>query len=104
MEIREILTIYARHPCVRQIAKRLSAGDVSPINISGLPPSAAAMVIAALADKYDKAMRSPWVVIAEDEDAAGYMYHDLTQVLDEDTVLFFPSSFKRAIKLSLIHI
>ncbi len=98
MEIREILTIYARHPCVRQIAKRLSTGDVSPINISGLPPSAAAMVIAALADKYDKAMRSPWVVIAEDEDAAGYMYHDLTQVLDEDTVLFFPSSFKRAIK------
>ncbi len=98
MKIREILTLYTRHPCVRQIAERLSAGDNSPIDVSGLPPSAAAMVIATLADKYGKVMRSPWVVIAEDEDAAGYMYHDLTQVLDADTVLFFPSSFKRAVK------
>ena len=98
MKIQEILTLYALHPSVRQIAERLDAGGGDPIEVSGLLPSAAAMVIATLADKYGKAARSPWVLIAEDEDSAGYLYHDLTQTLGGDTVLFFPSSFKRAIK------
>lgn len=29
---------------------------------------------------------------------AGYFYHDLTQILGTEQVLFFPSSFRRAIK------
>ena len=36
--------------------------------------------------------------ILDDEEQAGYFYHDLTQILGDEKVLFFPSSFKRAIK------
>ena len=35
-----------------------------------------------------------------DADEAAYLYNDLKQILSIDEVLFFPSSFKRAIKLS----
>ncbi len=34
----------------------------------------------------------------QDADEAGYLYHDLTQIMGEDDVLFFPSSYKRAVK------
>ena len=33
-----------------------------------------------------------------DLEEAGYFYHDLTQILGTEKVLFFPSSFRRAIK------
>ncbi len=38
------------------------------------------------------------VFILQDNDEAGYFYHDLTQILGTDNVLFFPSSFRRAVK------
>ena len=36
--------------------------------------------------------------ILNDLEEAGYFYHDLIQILGNDKVLFFPSSFRRAIK------
>ena len=36
--------------------------------------------------------------ILQDADEAGYFYHDLTQLLGKEQVLFFPSSYRRAIK------
>ena len=38
------------------------------------------------------------LVVMNDMDDAGYLYHDLTQMMGEERVLFFPSSYKRAIK------
>ena len=38
------------------------------------------------------------LVVMNDLDDAGYVYHDLTQMMGEERVLFFPSSYKRAIK------
>ena len=38
------------------------------------------------------------VFILQDNDEAGYFYHDLTQILGTDNVLFFPSSYRRAVK------
>src|SRR5665647_23302 len=35
-----------------------------------------------------------------DADEAAYLYHDLKMMLPDNDVFFFPSSFKRAIKLS----
>ena len=42
--------------------------------------------------------KKPFVFVLDDLEAAGYFYHDLVQVLGDERVLFFPSSFKRAIK------
>ncbi len=38
------------------------------------------------------------LVVMNDLDDAGYVYHDLTQMIGEQQVLFYPSSYKRAIK------
>ena len=38
------------------------------------------------------------LVVMNDQDEAGYFYHDLIQMLGDEKVLFFPSSYKRAIK------
>ena len=36
--------------------------------------------------------------ILQDQDEAGYFYHDLTQVMGTDDVFFFPSGYRRAVK------
>ena len=40
------------------------------------------------------------VLVMDDADEAAYLYNDLKQLLSVDEVFFFPSSFKKAIKLS----
>ena len=40
----------------------------------------------------------PFVFILGDLEEAGYFYHDLTQVLGTERILFFPSSFRRSVK------
>ncbi len=40
----------------------------------------------------------PLLFILDDQEEAGYFYHDLVQVMGEQQVLFFPSSFRRAVK------
>ena len=42
-------------------------------------------------------MRSVLFVL-DDADEAGYFYHDLTQMLGQESVFFFPSSYRRAVK------
>jgi len=64
----------------------------------GLQGSASAMLAAAL---YHKS-KDCFLYILNDQESAGYFYHDLNQILDSDNVLFFPSAYKRAIKYGQI--
>ena len=38
------------------------------------------------------------LIILNDEEEAGYFYHDLKQILGAEKVMFFPSSYRRSIK------
>lgn len=40
----------------------------------------------------------PLICIMEDEDSAAYMYSDLSQIMSEENIFFFPSEYRRAIK------
>ncbi len=40
----------------------------------------------------------PFVFVLGDLEEAGYFYHDLTQILGTERILFFPSSYRRAVK------
>ncbi len=42
--------------------------------------------------------KHPLLFILQDAEEAGYFYHDLTQLMGDRNVLFFPSSYRRAIK------
>lgn len=54
------------------------------------------MVFAALTCRRIKG--KPYLFVLNDEEEAGYFYHDLTQMLGDKNVLFFPSSYRRAVK------
>ncbi len=58
--------------------------------------SSSALVLASLFN----ANRHTHIIVRDDADEAAYLYNDLKQILSTDDVFFFPSSFKKAIKLS----
>nr|WP_255489387.1 transcription-repair coupling factor [Dysgonomonas sp. 216] len=68
------------------------------IQIKGLLGSSSAVYAAALFNKTKQA----FLYILDDAESAGYFYHDLTQILGSDNVLFFPSAYKRAVKYGQI--
>ena len=66
------------------------------LKISGLCGSSLAIVAASVFQKVPKTQ----VFILNDADEAAYLYNDLRQILSDEAVLFFPSSYKRTIRLS----
>ena len=98
MEIEKLQSIYARHPGVKALAAEMQKGSFRTIQLAGLQGSSAALVFASLAVKAPLVLNTPYVFILDDEEEAGYFYHDLTRLLGDQQVLFFPSSFRRAIK------
>ena len=91
MQIQELLALYGRHPQVKALSRALGKDEVRHIRLTGLQASSAAMAFAA-------AVRPPMLFVLDDLEEAGYFYHDLVQMLGEQQVLFFPSSFRRAVK------
>ncbi|MCR4994191.1 MAG: transcription-repair coupling factor [Bacteroidales bacterium] len=99
MGIKELQTAYACHPQVKAFAKALAAARVRNIRLSGLQASSAALAFAATRVAVTPAKPLPLLLfILDDQEEAGYFYHDLVQVMGEQSVLFFPSSFRRAVK------
>lgn len=93
MEINELLKQMAAHPQVKRLAKAL-AGGPQPLCLYGLSGSAAPLTFAAAARE------GVLLFVLSDEEEAGYFYHDLTQLQGRERVLFFPSSYRRAIRFN----
>lgn len=94
MTIAELQHQYAGHPNVEALNKLLGEPAVRHIYCGGLYASAASLFASALVEKSP----CPFVFILGDLEEAGYFYHDLTQVLGTERILFFPSSFRRSVK------
>ena len=94
MDITELQHIYASHPNVKGLAKQLENSSVRTFFLGGLHASASPLFFSS----YLK--NAPWttIFILNDMEEAGYFYHDLIQINGEENVLFFPSSYRRAIK------
>ena len=96
MTLNELLPLYAAHPQVAALAKIIGESSPRLTFCDGLHGSAATMVFAALTCRRIKG--KPYLFVLNDEEEAGYFYHDLTQMLGDKNVLFFPSSYRRAVK------
>ena len=81
-------------PQVAALAKSIEKSSIKTISLDGLLASAVPMTFSALAQK----VSSKLLFVMQDADEAGYLYHDLCQIMGDKQVLFFPSSYKRAIK------
>ena len=94
MNIQDLENLYAQLPQVSALAKELGKTSSTMIFLDGLVGSSAPMLFASLIKK----CRPQVLFILQDAEEAGYFYHDLTQLLGDSDVLFFPSSYRRAIK------
>ncbi|HEX2975869.1 MAG TPA: transcription-repair coupling factor, partial [Bacteroidales bacterium] len=85
---------YTGHPLLPQITEVINAEKAGKIRLEGLTGSSAAMV---LAHVFSKSQTTHVVIIPEKEDAA-YFYNDLVALLGDDSIYFFPSTYKRSVQ------
>ena len=122
MEIREISNVYTALPQCGAFLKAISDESVRHVFLSGQLASSAPVFFSAVAERVNGKKNSKLktqncdapsqklniqhstfntltaVFVLQDNEEAGYFYHDLTQILGTDNVLFFPSSYRRAVK------
>ena len=94
MNIQELVAQYSQLPQVSALAKELGKPSKETIFLEGLLASSAPLLFSSLIAKCAKRM----LFVLQDAEEAGYFYHDLTQMMGTSDVLFFPSSYRRAVK------
>lgn len=87
--------IYARHPQVHAMVLWAATHELH-LKVSGLCGSSLSLAAASFFQKVPNTQ----VFIVNDADEAAYLYNDLRQILSDENVLFFPSSYKKTIRLS----
>ena len=98
MEIQKLQALTGRSPKVKALGRLLADEGLREIRLGGLVASSAPMFCSALAEKCPEVLACPYLFIMDDEEQAGYFYHDMTQILGTSQVYFMPSSFRRAVK------
>lgn len=94
IELKDLKSLYAALPQTGALAQAVDDTSIRSISLHGLTGSSAPMALGCLADKSGAGL----LFILQDADDAGYFYHDLVEMLGDDRVLFFPSSYRRAVK------
>ncbi|MCR5395103.1 MAG: transcription-repair coupling factor [Bacteroidales bacterium] len=95
----EIKDLVLQKPRFNALVKKLRAiadkNDTQQvIQLKGLKGSAAATFLAPIKN----ALPGIYLFVLDDEETAGYFYHDICQIASEANVSFFPSGYKRSIK------
>ena len=88
MKLQEADRLFATPARVKALEALLDDKASRRIALKGLRGSAAALLFAAL-----KPRKNPYLIIADDIDAAGYIYHDLCQAAGEANVAIFTSGY-----------
>lgn len=91
MNIEQLERLYGKLPQASALLKLLEKKSAKTIFLQGLLASSTPMLFASMANR----IRRPVVFILDDADEAGYFFHDME---GKGNVLFFPSSYKRAVK------
>ena len=94
MTISELQNVYASHPNSKVMASVLKDGSAKTIYLGGVHASCVSLFFSA----FIKENPSVYVFVLNDSEEAGYFYHDMVQANGDADILFFPSSYRRAIK------
>ena len=97
MELHELLRLYKKNPVANALGQMLCAQD-ERMYVGGVQASSLPMLFASLVEVAPESLRHPYLFVLDDAEEAGYFYHDLVQILGEQSALYFPSSFRRAVK------
>jgi len=94
MKENQITEQYAKHPLLAGLIETVNSDGIGKIRLEGLSGSSRALILSLV---FNKTQTTHVVVIPEKEDAA-YFYNDLVSLLGDDSVFFFPSSYKRSVQ------
>ena len=94
MDIQTILELYSAAPQTGALLKAIGNESINTISIRGLQASATPVVFASVMNS----LPGICLFVLNDAEEAGYFYHDLTQMLGNENVLFFPSAYRRQVK------
>ncbi len=85
--------IYRQHPSFTRLEELLAGDSTEPVTIHGLTGSSRSIVMAGALSQQPT---THVVLLPEKEDAA-YFYNDLTSLLGDDNIFFFPGTYKRSV-------
>lgn len=94
MTIKELQQIYTKHPALPGLSSLLEDNEIKTIYLKGMNASCASF----FASSFIENKPFTFVFLLNDSEEAGYFYHDIVQANGDKHVLFFPSSYRRAIK------
>ena len=94
MTIHDFCTLYGASPQAGALVRLMDDEAVRRIYLQGLSCSATPLLFASVSQRVGR----PVVFVLQDADEAGYFYHDLTQTMGQEQVLFFPSGYRRSVK------
>jgi len=94
MKENHITDHYKNHPVLHAIIETINEDKIGKIRVEGLSGSSRAMVLSLV---FHKTQTTHVVIIPEKEDAA-YFYNDLVSIVGDDSVFFFPSTYKRSVQ------
>ena len=90
MSTSSILSVYEKSPTVQQLATLLSQNEAKVL-MNGLVGSSLSFVIKTLFDKTEL----PFLLLFQDKEEAAYYLNDLENLINDQDVLFYPSSYRR---------
>ncbi|WP_299232628.1 transcription-repair coupling factor [uncultured Bacteroides sp.] len=94
MTISELQSVYAAHPNTKGLATIIKDNGIKTVYVDGVHASCMSLFFSA----FIKENPSVYVFVLNDNEEAGYFYHDMVQANGDADILFFPSSYRRAIK------
>lgn len=96
MDINQLVPLFNTPVRREAFSGLLNDKDVKNIFLEGLQGSSVALFLSNLLQTRTS------LIIANDSDEAGYLYHDLIQINGDENILMFPSGYKRDIKYGQI--
>jgi len=87
----QLLEKYSSHPIIAEINQQLKLKSTNRIAIKGLSGSLESIFAASISEK----LSSPLIIVIPDKEEAAYFLNDLERLLGDDSVLFFPASYKK---------
>lgn len=86
-----------REAAIRNILRKRK--NPPQFSFTGLSGSSSSMALAAVSSLAGKRLT---VIVGDSKDDAGYLFHDISRILGDNGILFFPSAYKRSIKYGQI--
>ena len=96
IEIKQLQERVEKNPDISAVGSLLKKVDI--LSVKGLQGSSRSLLATSLIKKSPQT----YLYILNDAESAGYFYHDITQIIGSQDVLFFPSAYKRAAKYGQI--